>query len=77
MSLKQMGGPGYMPNMMQKTVRILIENDIQFDVDILSDNLTCGWLTSQVINLYTELVRENNKLAAQMQSREKDFHQIV
>lgn len=45
-------------------MRVLIENDIQFDIDIVSDNLTCGWLTSQVINLYTELVRENNKLAA-------------
>jgi hypothetical protein len=28
MSLKQMGGTVYMPNMMQKTVRVLIENDI-------------------------------------------------
>jgi hypothetical protein len=59
-----MGGHGYMPNMTQKTVRVLIEKDIQFDVDIVSDNLTCGWLISQVINLYTELLRENNKLAA-------------
>lgn len=60
--------------MSQKTVRVLIDQNIQFDVDVLSDNLTCGWLISEVTRLYVELLRENNKLAAQLQKKEKDFH---
>ena len=32
----------------QKTVRVLIDQDIQIDVDIMSDSLTCGWLISEV-----------------------------
>lgn len=44
-------------------MRILLENGIQFDVDITSDNLTCGWLISEVTRLYTELLQENNKIA--------------
>lgn len=50
--------------MMQKSVRVLVDQGIQFDVDIVSDNLTCGWLISEVTRLYTELLKENNKLVA-------------
>lgn len=46
-------------------------------MEILSDNLTCGWLISEVTRLYTELLKENNKLVAQYQKKEKDFHQII
>lgn len=66
-----------MPNMTQKCVRVLVDQNIQFDVEILSDNLTCGWLISEVTRLYTELLKENNKLVAQYQKKEKDFHQII
>jgi hypothetical protein len=63
--------------MTQKSVRVLVDQGIQFDVDIISDGLTCGWLISEVTRLYTELLQQNNKIVAQYQKKEKDFHQIV
>ena len=69
-----MGGHGYYPNMTQKIIRVLVDADIQFDVEIVSDNLTCGWLISEVTRLYIELLQENNKIVAKYQAKEKDFH---
>jgi hypothetical protein len=51
-----MGGHGYYPSMTQKVVRVLVDSEIQFDVEIISDSLTCGWLISEVTRLYTELL---------------------
>lgn len=62
--MKQMGGHGYYPSMSQKVVRVLVDSEIQFDVEIVSDSLTCGWLISEVTRLYTELLQENNKLVS-------------
>ena len=44
----------FYPNFTQKTIRVLVDSDIQLDVDILSDNLTCGWLISEVTRMYTD-----------------------
>jgi hypothetical protein len=50
-------------NVTKKTVRILVDHGIQFDIDLVSDSLTSGWLINEVTRLYTELLVHNNKLA--------------
>jgi len=34
---------------------------MQFDIDVLSDELTCGWLISEVTRRYTEALLEQSK----------------
>jgi hypothetical protein len=71
---KQMGGldnVNFYQNVTKKTVRILVDQGIQFDIDLVSDSLTSGWLINEVTRLYTELLVHNNMLAKQQ--NEKDF----
>ena len=44
-----------------------MDEGIQFDIDIPSDNFTCGWLISEVTRLYQEFLRQKNKLMEQYQ----------
>jgi hypothetical protein len=38
----------------RKTVRVYVDKDVEFNLDIANDQLTCGWLLSEVTRRYTE-----------------------
>ena len=67
--MKSREAHGFYPDLClaQKTVRVLVDEGIQFDIDIPSDNFTSGWLISEVTRLYTEFLRERNKMMVQYQ----------
>ena len=52
-------------NLPKKIVHIYVDADIEFDIDISSEFLTCGWLLSEVTRRYNKhlenLKRENDR----------------
>ncbi len=38
----------------RKTIRVYVDKDIEFNVEINNDQLTCGWLLSEVDRRYTD-----------------------
>jgi hypothetical protein len=40
----------------RKTFRIYVDVDIEFNLEVLNDQLTCGWLLSEVERRYLDAV---------------------
>lgn len=42
------------PGMIRKSMRVYVDKDIEFTVDVYNEQLTCGWLLSEVTRRYSE-----------------------
>ena len=38
----------------KKSIRVYVDKDVEFNVEISNDQLTCGWLLSEVTRKYTD-----------------------
>ena len=43
-------------NYKKKTVQVLVESNIEFTIDISDPETTCGWLQSEVVRKYYEVL---------------------
>lgn len=53
----------------RKQIRVYVDKDVEFNLEISNDQLTCGWLLSEVTRRYTEelnrIKREKESMVAQ------------
>ncbi len=47
----------------EKTIRVYVDKDIEFNMDIANDNLTCGWLLSEVTRQYIIALNKQKDLS--------------
>ena len=50
-------GPLYTENLSptsRKSIRVYVDKDVEFTLEVANDQLTCGWLLSEVTRRYTE-----------------------
>lgn len=44
-----------------KTIHVYVDSQIEFDIPITSDDLTCGWLLKETTRRYITLKREGKR----------------
>lgn len=53
----------------KKTIRVYVDKDVEFNLEICNDQLTCGWLLSEVTRKYNEelnRIKKEKEQAAQI-----------
>jgi len=41
-----------------KTIQVFVESNIEFTIEIPNPNMTCGWLQSEVVRRYFEVLQQ-------------------
>jgi hypothetical protein len=55
----------------RKQIRVYVDKDIEFTVDISNDNLTCGWLLSEVTRRYTDELNKIRKEKEELKAQQR------
>ena len=42
----------------KKTIQVFVESNIEFTIDISEEGLNCGWLQSEVVRKYYEVLEK-------------------